>query len=1062
MYLTLAPSQKFAATLASAIVAGAALILALKLNFAPAYPDFIVGSITWRNEAKLQDLLVGPIVIAVFSFCLLYLVRQFDRLNHETDFATADGAIKQLLWWSVPALFSIGLLSTGAKADGGMVLLSAAGIVLTAWALVRAGGGRAGVSPETAGWGFFAVILLGLIPIEVALVLGRLPANHGEGLNLQSYIYATYAVTTLGFVGLAAAIQTRANLVARWLPLALAIGQVGAAILVFDAYPARLLSPGGVVSEYRVNGMLPALLAALALWAVFDVVSRFRRFRRSEATSLSVLLSPIALFFLIAVAKAGYTSPPQINPDDFHFGEHLVGWWSYLRGMVPYVDYLPPHGLIDDDLAGLLSSIFFDGTAATLAEANRLAFWLLAFATVISVHRFSGSVGLALIAAFFLGGRLAWLFLTPFLCLWFSQSLRASPSRWLAAWIVTAPIIILGVPPQGIILVAAALPYALFLVWQGRGAIDRSRMKAPALALGFLLLLSVFVPLPSMLFGAIRYVWENGPNNQVAYGVPWAISLSKTEPSWVFLELVRMSWIAVPLVCLFLAQTLYARNERRIEAYMPCAVAFVFAILLIPYSMGRIDPASLSRPGLAAQFGWIALIPLVSWEFISRSANRQLLMVAIVVAGAALGGLAGLNYVSITSFLHAAYGKAGTGVLRDGGKLGLPNLGIGDIKDDHLERLVRLNRALTQLLGAGETYLDLTSRSAHYFYLDKPPPVPVTAPYNMVSLAQQQRAIDQLKLKSVRVALLQADNLIHDGGGLALRSPLLFRFIMDNYLPVWLEGFVFGIRKDQNQVPDALRPQAEVRNLSDGNWERGIHRREAAFVVGNAAPFTVGSVAQFGNGDTRRIVRIWNEGNAIWVDGAPLDSAKTGAPNKVTALMSPEGAAEHRARLLDASFIARDLGKIPVSWGRSESSLQARMTLTSRLDAIHPLAYQLLREGSAYKVAGADPQLLFDIAAMNISGRQSGLLRFDFQCAQRKEEPRLQVYWWGDAQNGPTEEASLKFTADDGALIVPLDAYPRWLALDKVRGIRVDLDNPRACSSISIGNVSLHQRLLGE
>ncbi|MBK8118756.1 MAG: hypothetical protein IPK39_05690 [Sulfuritalea sp.] len=240
---------------------------------------------------------------------------------------------------------------------------------------------------------------------------------------------------------------------------------------------------------------------------------------------------------------------------------------------------------------------------------------------------------------------------------------------------------------------------------------------------------------------------------------------------------------------------------------------------------------------------------------------------------------------------------------------------------------------------------------------------------------------------------------------------------------------MFGILKNSDQTPDTLQVQTSIRNLSDSNWEKGIHRREAAFIAVNVAPFAVGSAVQLSSGDTRRVTRIWNEGNAIWVDGPPLDPAKTGSPNKVTAIIGRDAAVEYRTRLMDAAFITRDLEKIPVSWGRSESSLKARMTLTHKLDAIRPLAAQLLPEGNAYKVAGTDPKLQFDVSTLNISGKHSGLLRFDFQCAQRKEVPRLHVYWWGNLQNGPTEEASLKFTADDGTLIVPLDAYPRWLAL---------------------------------
>jgi hypothetical protein len=58
----------------------------------------------------------------------------------------------------------------------------------------------------------------------------------------------------------------------------------------------------------------------------------------------------------------------------------------------------------------------------------------------------------------------------------------------------------------------------------------------------------------------------------------------------------------------------------------------------------------------------------------------------------------------------------------------------------------------------------------------------------------------------------------------------------------------------------------------------------------------------------------------------------------------------------------------------------------------------------------------------------------------------------------PSETNSLRFEAEDGTLIVPLDVYPRWLALGSVHGIRIDLDNPAACSAIEVTNGSLQQR----
>jgi len=56
--------------------------------------------------------------------------------------------------------------------------------------------------------------------------------------------------------------------------------------------------------------------------------------------------SPFAIFGLVVSLKTGRTVTPHISSYDYHFGEQLLGWWSYLKGFVPYVDYVPAHGLL--------------------------------------------------------------------------------------------------------------------------------------------------------------------------------------------------------------------------------------------------------------------------------------------------------------------------------------------------------------------------------------------------------------------------------------------------------------------------------------------------------------------------------------------------------------------------------------------------------------------------------------------------------------------------------------------------------------------------------------------
>ncbi|MDU1662232.1 MAG: hypothetical protein E6861_22565, partial [Stenotrophomonas maltophilia] len=172
----------------------------------------------------------------------------------------------------------------------------------------------------------------------------------------------------------------------------------------------------------------------------------------------------------------------------------------------------------------------------------------------------------------------------------------------------------------------------------------------------------------------------------------------------------------------------------------------------------------------------------------------------------------------------------------------------------------------------------------------------------------------------------------------------------------------------------------------------------------------------------------------------------------------PEAIAEYQAALLQRAFASPDLKKIPVAWGRSQVSLKNKMALINSLDDVKPSLNQLVAQESSYRVDGGDPSMSFDLAALNLSGHDAGLLKFEFRCSGRAAEPRMQVFWWGDGQQGPFEASSVRFNAEDGTLIVPLDASPRWLTLQHVKGIRIDLDNAGACSSFKVDNLGLYQR----
>lgn len=1054
----LSTTEKLSVAVSSCVIATLALLLCLKLKLSPSYSDFIVGNITWRADTKFQDLIAAPVCILVLFFVFLFSSHQLFKQKKQFGYDYSSELSSQLIWWSVPYFSAILSLVLGEKVDQALFIISAVGVgfvlIVSAYNASR----LTNISPELIGLSAFSIILMGLIPLEIALVLGRAPTALVGVIDLVLYKKVMYAIVGFGMVvGLLYAMRYPEKLSIIF-PKFILIGQVGLSTLFLTLYPARFFLPNGGAGEYQTTWKLKVFIVGIIMAGMFDVVRRYRQYSASAHGNWANLLSPVALFAFLVALRAGNTVSPHISPDDYHFGEIVLGWWSYLHGEIPYVGYFPPHGIIPDDLSAFLSYYFYDGTAGSFSDAGRLGYALLAFATFISIYRFAGSVGLAFISTFFAGSNFSWLFLAPFLCLWFSRSLKTNPARWLSIWMLTVPIVILGVPGQGLLLVAASGVMAANFTWSLWRNTEKIAWMDIGISLTILIVLGIFTPFPNMLFGAIRYVLENGPINQVAYGIPWELSWNTGVKAGFLFETIRMSWVAIPVACLAIIYASMKDQEDRKNVLLPAIVVLLFSLLLISYSMGRIDPGAMSRPGLAAIFGWAILFPLAVWGGV-KSVNRPPLI--LLVAGMS----AALNYspLSFSNFVSAASSQISTGPLKDGHVVGLSNIGKATVQDEHWDRLTRLNALLNSKLAPNESYLDLTSRNAQYFYLNRKPMMAVTAPYNMVSSSQQKRAVKLLSKNLPRLVLLDGVNILHDGGGLALRNPYLYRFIIDNYTPSFEDGFIIGYKKVKGVSHNESTIDVGIKNLTDGNWDRGINRLEPAVIVADPALMPVvaaGDPVRIAISDIRKITKFQGEKNSIWLDGSVIDADVAGFPNRINISVGPQRETEYRVSLFEKAFGQSDFQKIPVAWGRSEKSLEQKMTLIRGVGGLPPSLHDLVSEDGGYKVTGTNPQLVFNISSLGLSGHDAGLLRFDFSCANRSAEPRIHLFWWADDHDGPFESSSIRFTADDGPLIIPLDASPRWLMMKHIKGIRIDLDDATACGVLHVRGIGFFQRHL--
>ncbi|KTD63699.1 hypothetical protein Lsan_1132 [Legionella santicrucis] len=1044
--------ERFSAVIASFVLAIVALFINFNLSFSPHYTDFIVGNITWGAQTKLQDLIAVPLFITVLFLGFLLLQLALAKQKHIFGNEYTNKLASQFLWWSLPSIISLSSLFLGKSMDKQLIYLSAVGIIVLGVSVSYHTWKNVETNPLVISLCMLMVFLIGFFPIETALLLGRFSVV--SNVNLDYYVKIMHIIWGVGTLFMMLYSIKYPKKLNQLLTQLVFIGQIGLPILFLTLYPANLLKPDGALTHYQTQISLKILVLIMVIWGIYDVVNRYCKYKYTSEDWLNIF-SPVAFFALFLGFKIGITSAPLINPDDYHFGEKLLGWWSYMKGSLPYVDYIPSHGLIDDDLGAFISYFFYDGSAASISEASRLGFAILSFFAYMSLYLYSRSIPLALVSCYFAGIRFSWLFLTPFICLWFSEFLRKKPENWLSVWILTAPFLILGVPPQGFILAAASGIMVLYFTWILLVHSKKVRWKNIILSLLFLAILGLTTSLIPLLKAAIQYVIENGAINQEAYGIPWVSSWNMESGSFL-LELIRNSWILILMGALLLMYSSTKNKELRESVLLPSMVTLLFFVLLIPYAMGRIDPQAISRPGLVSIFGWSIFIPVLTWSLI-KPYNRVLLILVV----ASMGALEYGSSISLNAFISAATSKVPTGLLRDGPSSGLPNVGYAFVENEHWERLIKLNDLLNKKLAPNETYLDLTSRNAQYYYLNRKPVVAITAPYNMVSPYQQKRITAHLSLNPPKVVLIEGANIIHDGGGLALRNPYLYRFVVDNYLPRYENGFIIGDLKTDNKNQHTPLIDVELKNFTDVNWERGVNRNNAAVIIDNPFLITllkIGTKVRVSSNDVRSITNISPENNTIWFDGPVFDPTQIGYPHRIEIENDTQFDQDYRNLLFEKAFAHPDLHKIPVAWGNSENTLKKKMNLVKKFDNITPSLYEMSVTKNGYEITGADPQLIFDISGYSVSGHNAGLLRLNFSCVDRQGEPRLQIFWWGDKEGGPSETASIKFTADDGVLIIPLDSSSRWLTLNQIKGIRIDLDNAVACKAITVNNVGLYQR----
>jgi hypothetical protein len=610
-----------------------------------------------------------------------------------------------------------------------------------------------------------------------------------------------------------------------------------------------ILGPNALGSTFLllVIGMMVVAAGAALLRTVKEELGREFKFDRE-----------IRIGTVVAVALFVFFTPPPYSvtvADDFHLGETLIPWQQLtVFGQRLYTDFVSVQGVLGLSY-GAINEWLFAGTVATYPIA---AFWMLAIAngvTAIAICRTIGS-GWGLILAPITFTMLDRVLLVPLLFLLLaSRWATSSAARWIAMFVTVAALHFLWIPSTGTAFALSGAVFfiaALFLVIQNARLGSFSKREV-AHVIGAVALVAAIAP---FLGGALSFVTENGSTNAVAYGVMIeANHLPPNFPRWfgdpffdmLVWEGIRFGGWLVGAFGLLTIAALAGRTAvtqrlpqgNRIAAILILGIGgAAFAYALIPYSAGRIDGGGLSRSGCITLLLFGFFIPMVVALY-KRSIGVFPLALTV------LGLLLGVRFAYAPPTLGYLVERAnqivqipGDAVNVTGSAQELPNLGGGYVTARTWDEITRLRQALAVYLKDGETYFDLTNRSAFYFFLGKRVPSPYSADYLAANGAIQNRIVERLERERPPVAWV-GPVMRFDESPTAIRSYRVLRWFLESgYRYESAFGNQFLVRPDRLVGEGAAERLHEIESgLSRSDlaalpnaWGRNYSRLESRFV----------------------------------------------------------------------------------------------------------------------------------------------------------------------------------------------------------------------------------------
>lgn len=573
------------------------------------------------------------------------------------------------------------------------------------------------------------------------------------------------------------------------------ISQITYPLFLFGLVPSLMKIEGTIIHSEGTN----KIILFIAIIAIINALyllkfSGQKNQKYSEIHNIIVTPSYVFVLFFFIFMPSGL---PILSADDYHYGEQILPWYSlknYL--MMPYIDIDPVRGIIAY-ISGIFSTIFYNGSAigyhlsipfsqiiCLLCLFLSLRIYLNVVVAFIATLCFPIYYGLPEIDAYCISAALVIIKLIETNYKW----------KYIAIIIISNALILLA-PAQGLMIL---IPLSFFIAKAIYFEIKRKEIISFTIGVAgilFVISLNSIFPVTKITFNAILYVIDQAANNVIANSIAWKHSFNNSPVNKIFYQALRASFFVFLLYGITTSIVNYNKifNENENEKNKRLIIISIFSIFLMLFSLrafGRIDGAGPSRMGLLSLTAVALLYPFYFIGIKQKNIHPKILSIWCFILGAQWSVLlADINsYVlpqNISSYVTNKFGniaidKSQYDQITNGANV-LPAINNAIIDNKRKEDLMHINQFLKNTIADYETYLDLSSRSALYFYLSRVPYMRSSSSYNTITINQQENVIDKLKYNKPKLILLYYNNIEHDGGGVALRNPILFRYILDNF-----------------------------------------------------------------------------------------------------------------------------------------------------------------------------------------------------------------------------------------------------------------------------------------